>query len=407
MSSKSRHAKMKAYARLGIDEFLSKGTYFFSAGVEQDSSSSLPVKLLMFGFAFFICILISAYVANLAAFLTRNKASDSGPKTIEEAIEGNYRICALTGNKGELEVAWPNANFIWNQSGKSYVGLVEDYDNELCDVLIYGFANLDLMNMLCERDLVFTDSLVIENPVAFPVRTEYQSGLSYWMYQAEKTKGMTVESLKEEYDRTSPVQPDCVVNLSQAAVEESDEFAQVTLENLFLPFIFYASFAALASCLQFYARWMRKMGRRGLLDSSYLGRQSTLGLGKKSMRRLTGEKHDIFDEKYDEEFPDTNFISRNKPGLVEVEPPAPVVTFAENGHATEAPEKGATSRTVRFSLTESDNASSESSGDFFDCQQIIPTGQKDLGSTSSRLKHVIELLQAELSSLKPDDDKSS
>ena len=396
MSSKSRHAKMKAYARLGIDEFLSKGTYFFSAGVEQDSSSSLPVKLLMFGFAFFICILISAYVANLAAFLTRNKASDSGPKTIEEAIEGNYRICALTGNKGELEVAWPNANFIWNQSGKSYVGLVEDYDNELCDVLIYGFANLDLMNMLCERDLVFTDSLVIENPIAFPVKTEYQSGLSYWMYQAEKTKGMTVESLKEEYDRTSPVQPDCVVNLSQAAVEESDEFAQVTLENLFLPFIFYASFATIASFLKLYARWMGKTGRRGLLDSAYLGRQSTLGLGKKSMRRLSGHsdlENDTFDEKYDEEFPDTHVISRNKQCPVKVEPP--VVTFAENGHAAEAQEKGATSRTVRFSLTESDNASSAS------------TGQKDLGSTSSRLHHIIQLAQAELLSLKPDDDKSS
>lgn len=393
-TNRSRYARMKAYSRLGIDEFLSKGTFFFSAGVEQDPSSSLPVKLLMFGFAFFICILISAYVANLAAFLTRNKASDSGPKTIEEAIKGNYKICALTGNRGELEVAWPAANFIWNESGKSYVGLVEDYDNGLCDVLIYGFANIDLMNMLCERDLVFTDSLVIENPVAFPVKTEYQAGLSYWMYQAEKTKGITVESLKKEYDRTSQVQPDCVVNLSQAAVEESDEFAQVTLENLFLPFIFYASFATLASCLQFYARWMGKKGRRGLLDSSYLGRQSTLGLGKKSRRRLTYEKDDSSDEKYAEEFPDTKSTSRNKPGIVQVEPPS--VSFAENGHAAEAQETGATKRTVRFSLTEHDDACSVLSGDFFDCQQI-PTEQRDLDSTSSRLQYIIELAQAELS----------
>ena len=399
-TNRSRYATMKAYSRLGIDEFLSKGTFFFSAGVEQDPSSSLPVKLLMFGFAFFICILISAYVANLAAFLTRNKASDSGPKTIEEAIKGNYRICALTGNKEELEVAWPAANFIWNESGKSYVGLIEDYDNGMCDVLIYGFANLDLMNMLCARDLVFTNSLVVENPVAFPVKTEYQAGLSYWMYQAEKTKGITVESLKEEYDRTSQVQPDCAVHLSQAAVEESDEFAQVSLENLFLPFIFYTSFAVLASCLQFYARRMGQKGKRGLLDASYLGRQSTLGLGKKSRRRLTSEKEkdDSYDEKYAEECPDTKSAARIKPGLVQVK--SRVVSFAENGHAAaEAQETSATNVTTVRSLTENDDAGSASSGDYFDCEQI-PTGQRDLDGASSRLQHIIELAQAELSNLR-------
>mmetsp|Transcript_39522 Transcript_39522/g.72390 ORF Transcript_39522/g.72390 Transcript_39522/m.72390 type:complete len:120 (-) Transcript_39522:16-375(-) len=37
------------YSRLALDEFLQKGTFFCSAGVEQDAGASLPYKLLMFG----------------------------------------------------------------------------------------------------------------------------------------------------------------------------------------------------------------------------------------------------------------------------------------------------------------------------------------------------------------------
>ena len=65
-----RHAFV--YSRLILDAILEKGVFFFSAGIEQDNGASLPHKVLMFGYGFFILIAISAYVANLAAFLTRS-----------------------------------------------------------------------------------------------------------------------------------------------------------------------------------------------------------------------------------------------------------------------------------------------------------------------------------------------
>ena len=62
--------------------------------------------------------------------------------------------------------------------------------------IVYGFANLELMNMLCKQDLVITKSVALENPVAWPIRPSYSAGLSYWMYEADKKYGLKVESIK-------------------------------------------------------------------------------------------------------------------------------------------------------------------------------------------------------------------
>lgn len=296
-----KRTKHKLYARLFIDELLQKGTYFFSAGIEQDNGDSLPSKLLMFGFGFFILVVVSAYVANLAAFLTRNVPTYVG--TIDEAISSNWRICALPATSEELEVAWPGANWIFSSSGKSYHSLLEDYDAGLCDGFIYGFANLELMNMLCKRDLVFTDSLVLENPVAWPIRPDYAAGLSYWIYQAEKYHGLKVESLKEEYDAANNIQPNCDVFFNPLESNAENEYAKISLVNLFLPFVFFFAFAILAASLHLYASRMTKKGRRGLIDSSYMGRTSVVGIGKYKSGRIksTLDISDKLDEKEDEE----------------------------------------------------------------------------------------------------------
>ena len=46
--------------RLGLDACLRTGTFFFSAGIEQDMGASLPTKLLMFGFGAFVLVVVSA-----------------------------------------------------------------------------------------------------------------------------------------------------------------------------------------------------------------------------------------------------------------------------------------------------------------------------------------------------------
>ena len=49
-----RLRRKSAYLRLAFDSCLEKGLFFCSAGVEQDSGSTLPSKLLMAGYGFII-----------------------------------------------------------------------------------------------------------------------------------------------------------------------------------------------------------------------------------------------------------------------------------------------------------------------------------------------------------------
>ena len=85
----------------------------FSAGVDQDEHASLPNKLLLFGFGFFILIAVSAYVANLAAFLTLS--TTESVNTMNGAVAAGMKICAHPALKAELEVAWPDAKFYFNE----------------------------------------------------------------------------------------------------------------------------------------------------------------------------------------------------------------------------------------------------------------------------------------------------
>ena len=69
--------------------------------------------------------------------------------------------------KAELEVAWQNTRFVYNLSGREYDGILDDYDDGKCDAL--AIAETDLVYSIktteafCDRGLVLTDSLVIEN----------------------------------------------------------------------------------------------------------------------------------------------------------------------------------------------------------------------------------------------------
>jgi len=183
--------RKKVYARLALDAFLEKGLFFCSAGVEQDHGASLPHKFLMFGFGFFILISVSAYVANLAAFLTRS-GTKSFVGSIEEAIDQNIEICAHPALREELEHKWPRARFVWSDNELN--GLVDDYDNKDCEVLAVGrlddVLDTPLMLDFCERSLVFTESILLETALAFPIKPELAPGMSYWINQGERYEGV-------------------------------------------------------------------------------------------------------------------------------------------------------------------------------------------------------------------------
>ena len=121
-------------------------------------------------FAFVNCK-VSAYVANLAAFLTRSNYEYVG--TMEGVAENRLEVCAYPSLKAELKISHPNANFVFSQTATDYVGILEDYDLDKCKAMaishIMMSPNAELMAELCARDLVFTDALVIENGSPSPV----------------------------------------------------------------------------------------------------------------------------------------------------------------------------------------------------------------------------------------------
>lgn len=277
-------------------------------------------------------------MANLAAFLTMDSYKYVG--TMEEATKQGLKICALPATKTELEIAWPDTKFHFGVDGAgSYHSLIDEWDKGRCQgisyhvftllcmlmqfevtlthhfshilchestAIIYGFANLELMNMLCERDLVITKSVALENPVAWPIRSSYSAGLSYWMYEADKKYGLKVESIKEEYDAKTE-QPSCNVNFSPSEDSGPDDYAKISIANLFFPFIFFGCFALVALCLQLYAARQKKqikLGRKrpSLLDSSGLvGRNSTMFLPTNSTKFL--HRRGNYGDKEDSDIP--------------------------------------------------------------------------------------------------------
>jgi len=257
--------------RLCLDAIIEKGIYFFSAGVEQDSGASLPHKFLMFGFGFFILITVSAYVANLAAFLTQSGIS-SCVGTMKEVVEQGTTICAPGALEEELIVKWPKANWRFAYGDNNFHGVLDKYERNECEVLAIGREDttmdtgvshgiphplvstwlgfyfpfdscclfpttcflysiiIQFTERMCGMGLVYTDSLIIDNAMAFPIKPELgkyfrtilprfrfqyivshhfhimrldvsqkASGFSYWMYTADKYKGISIESSKEEY----------------------------------------------------------------------------------------------------------------------------------------------------------------------------------------------------------------
>jgi len=266
-----KRRRKRVYARLALDSFLEKGLFFCSAGVEQDKSSSLPNKVLLFGFGWFILIAVSAYVANLAAFLTLSGTSD-GVKTMGEAVAKGVTICAHPALKAELQVTWPDAKFYFHESGREFPGLLDDYDAGKCRFMAVGYEDTSMdttfLNKLCERGLVYTDSLIVEVPVAFPIRSSLASGFSYWIYQGERYHDVSLQSAKDQFSQDIG----CNVHYSGEDTEGSDH-DQISVKNMFFPIMFFVAAAAIGIVLQLIHLRKVKTG-----SESLVGRCSSLNL---------------------------------------------------------------------------------------------------------------------------------
>mmetsp|Transcript_12799 Transcript_12799/g.25708 ORF Transcript_12799/g.25708 Transcript_12799/m.25708 type:complete len:724 (-) Transcript_12799:683-2854(-) len=270
--------ELGVWSRLSLDSILEKGLFFFSGGVGQDEGSSLPNKLLLFGFGFFTLISVSAYVANLASFLTRPPREYVS--TMEDAVANNLKICGHPALARELKSKWPYARFVLSDTVNNFHGVFEDYRAGKCDAMAIGredtMVDLDLLNSFCDEGLVYTNSLVIENPIAFPVRPKLASGLSYWILQGDKYFGVSLTNSIKNYATANHRQPKCNVEFSPNDVG-GDDYAQIMPSNMFFPIVFWLTCAICAAILQLIHQWQRKIGKESF---SLIGRVSSLDLFK-------------------------------------------------------------------------------------------------------------------------------
>ena len=202
-----------------------------------------------------------------------------------------------------------------------------------------SLGDLNLMDMFCEEELMYTESLIIES-LGFPIRADLASGFSYWMFQAEKYHDVSVQSSEDAYWAESKRQPTCNVLLSEQEEDEAGEFAQIEPANLFLPIVFFLLCAVIAVILQLYYRWVskreeKKASQRNLLSSkraSMMGRVSTLNLFASNRDVHNPEprrsKYNDSDSKEEEEHVNED----DRVAVKDVENPGQEISQLANGH---------------------------------------------------------------------------
>ena len=251
------------------------------------------------GFGFFILIAVSAYVANLAAFLT--KSGDQSVTSMENAVAMKISICAHPAIEQELRDQWPDGNFYFHQEGNEFRGILQDYDDGKCSAMVVGWedtsADIALLNMYCDRNLAFTENVIAEIAMAWPIRTELASGMSYWIYNAQKYHDITPATVSQEYLEINGMATECDLKLS-AADKESEDTTPIEVRNMFFPLIIFVSCALLAAVLQvIHERRRSSTTKNGSTKFSVLGRASTLNLFPKGK----DPRRSILQQKYDEE----------------------------------------------------------------------------------------------------------
>jgi len=180
--------------------------------------------------------------------------------------------------------------------------------NKSTFAILDNTMDLDIREALCDNNLVFTDSLVIETPTAFPINADLASGFSYWMYQAEKKHGISITKMNEEYLEQVNKATSCPLKLSEQDGSGGD-YDKITVQNFTLPLILYACAAGIAIVLQIYYTYAKSRGKASLIgrtsqlnlaSSQTLAGQNPLGNVIKSVhKKRRSDQGDTFDSKND------------------------------------------------------------------------------------------------------------
>jgi len=110
-------------------EFLGGGN------VDYRNHANMPQKLLNFGFALTVFVSVTAYTANLVAFLTNSNAKNylAG---IDDAIANEVPICAFGALRQDLVGLHPDADWQFVTTMRE---IFTAYDEGECEVIVEGY----------------------------------------------------------------------------------------------------------------------------------------------------------------------------------------------------------------------------------------------------------------------------
>ena len=241
--------------RITFDAFIAYSMFFFGHTCNYDIKASYPAKILNFGFGFLILIAVSAYTANLAAFLTLQGVSNY-ISSMEAAVRQTVVLCAPIALKQDLIQIWPKAIFEFYASSTD--DMFDKYDTGICGALVGSYFDMrqskSIIDGLCAREIIRTDSIAMEIPLGFAASPDHVAGLSFWMEEAEK-EGITFESFAAEY------QPELSCSLDVPEVEV-DPLASLTPANFVLPFCVLLVCAGVAVGLHLYQKHLDRLASR-------------------------------------------------------------------------------------------------------------------------------------------------
>ena len=176
--------------------YLGKALIHITAGL--DGTGSCDAQTIMYaGWSFFILITISAYTANLAAYMLRNEAG-TYIASMEAAVYQRSVVCVAVAVKAELQARYPGARL----QGVSFTGdLVEEYRSNRCDAVVWSMPVVkrspSTARFMCDMDLAAVD-VVLELAWAFPASERLAPSLSYWLVKA-RTEKVTYLAFESQY----------------------------------------------------------------------------------------------------------------------------------------------------------------------------------------------------------------
>ena len=166
-----------------------------TVGLPGVQAKTAAETTLWLGWSIFLLLVLTAYTANLAAFLIEAPRPSSYITSLEYADVSNMKICLYDSLIGELRTAFPEIKTSTLFAIPSHIlgtdgALERYYVANGCEGMIHSInevrRDFDMASMMCALNL-FAVRHIMDIPMAFPVTKEPAGPMSYWVEQLTST----------------------------------------------------------------------------------------------------------------------------------------------------------------------------------------------------------------------------